>query len=199
MSSPLGSLVRGVAAGIIGSAAQDVFFALTSRVAPKPPEDAFVPPEPEQLEESAPETVARRAAALMQRPLPVDKARAGHAVHYAFGGAWGAAYGATAAMVPKVAGPLGGAAFGALVWVASNDLLLPAFRLAAWPIHYPVRSHLYAIAAHVAYGAAMGIAIQKLTPKKPAPSLIVHTSERAPEPVHMRAHAPDMLEAGAGI
>ncbi|AKF08807.1 DUF6789 family protein [Sandaracinus amylolyticus] len=199
MSSPLGSVVRGLAAGILGSAAQDVFFALTSRIAPKPPEGVFVPPEPEQLEESAPETVARRAAALLQRPLPVDKARAGHAVHYAFGGAWGAAYGATAATFPKASGPIGGAAFGMLVWVASNDLLLPAFKLAAWPTHYPVRSHLYAIAAHLAYGAVMGAALDKLTPKKPAANLIVHASERPPEPVHMRTHAPDMLEAGAGI
>jgi hypothetical protein len=39
------------------------------------------------------------------------------------------------------------------VWLVSDDVLLPAFRLSAWPHQYPVKSHLYAIAAHAVYGA----------------------------------------------
>jgi hypothetical protein len=40
------------------------------------------------------------------------------------------------------------------VWVLADDVLLPSFKLAAWPQHYPVKTHLYAIGAHLAYGAA---------------------------------------------
>jgi hypothetical protein len=44
--------------------------------------------------------------------------------------------------------------FGLAVWLLSDDILLPVFRLAAWPHHYPVKTHVYAVAAHAVYGAA---------------------------------------------
>ena len=56
----------------------------------------------------------------------------------------------------------GGLTFGAAVWLLSDDILLPAFRLAAWPHHYPVKNHLYAIAAHAVYGAAVAATFEGL-------------------------------------
>ncbi len=38
---------------------------------------------------------------------------------------------------------------------ASDNLILPAFRVAAWPHKYPPRTHAYAVAAHLAYGAGV--------------------------------------------
>lgn len=199
--SPLGALVRGIAAGAIASAAQDLFFRATAKVAPHTTERVLEPPEPEQREEQATETVARRVAELTQRDLPVDKESAARVVHYAFGSSWGGAYGLSAATYPALVGPLGGAAFGVLVWAASDSFLLPAFKLAAWPHRYPLRVHAYAIAAHLAYGAALGLAFDAMTPRRGRlRETLVRASDVPRTDTHpLRVHAPDMIEAGAGI
>lgn len=164
--TPLGALWRGLIAGAVGSAAQSLFFAATKKIAPSGSSSSFQPPEPEQESEQATETVARRAVeGLMQRELPIEKAMAGQAVHYAFGAGWGALYGLGAASAPSLASPLGGAGFGLVVWAMSDDLLLPAFKLADWPRRYPMKSHAYAIAAHLVYGAATFLTFEGLRPR----------------------------------
>ena len=200
--SPLGALLRGLAAGALASAAQEVFFRATGKLAPAPPEGVFEPPEPEQATEPPTETVARRAAELTRRELPIDQRHAGRMVHYAFGSAWGAAYGLSAATYPALTGAAGGAAFGAVVWAVSEGLILPAFRLSAWPQRYPLGVHAYSIAAHLAYGGALGLAFDALTPRRGLrDETLVRASDAPaePPPPPMRIHAPDMLEAGAGI
>lgn len=164
--TPLGALVRGVVAGAAASLAQNLFFAATKKIAPSSGPTPFEPPEPEQQDEQATQTVARRTfEGLMQRELPVDEATAGRAVHYAFGAGWGGLYGLGAASAPRLATPAGGAAFGLLVWAASDDVLLPAFKLAAWPRHYPAKVHAYAIAAHLVYGVATWLAFSAMRPR----------------------------------
>lgn len=164
--TPLGALVRGFVAGAVGSLGQDLFFAATKKIAPSSGSTPFEPPESEQQDEQATETVARRAfEGLMQRELPIEEAKAGRAVHYAFGAGWGGLYGLSAASAPTLATPAAGAAFGLLVWGASDDLLLPAFKLAAWPKHYPAKVHAYAIAAHLVYGAVTWLAFSALRPR----------------------------------
>jgi uncharacterized membrane protein YagU involved in acid resistance len=76
-------------------------------------------------------------------------------VHYSFGSAWGAAYGLTAPSVRRLATLPGGLAFGTLVWLVSDNLIVPGFRLAGWPQRYPVKNHAYAIAAHLVYGSTV--------------------------------------------
>jgi hypothetical protein len=49
----------------------------------------------------------------------------------------------------------GGLAFGTLVWMVSDHLIVPGFRLAGWPQRYPMKNHAYALAAHLVYGAAV--------------------------------------------
>jgi hypothetical protein len=61
-----------------------------------------------------------------------------------------------------------GLAFGTLVWLASDDILLPAFRLSAWPQHYPVKTHLYALAAHAVYGLTVATAHAAFEQSSPA-------------------------------
>lgn len=154
--SPLGAFCGGVVAGLVGSLAQNLYFAWTRRLAPEPALDVFEPVEPEQRHEQPTQTVARRFKEHLVHAGPLaNPALGGQVVHLAFGAAWGGAYGLLAGTLPSAAGLRGGLAFGAAVWLLSDDILLPAFELAAWPHHYPVKNHVYAIAAHAVYGAAV--------------------------------------------
>ncbi len=161
--TPIGALLEGLVAGAVGAGVQSLFFRATSRITPKPPARAFAPPEAEQANESALETVARRAVEeLAQRgPLAArDKQRLGQAVHYGFGAAWGGLYGLLRASYPRLWSPSGVAAFSLGVWMMGDNLILPAFKLAAWPHRYPLRSHAYAVAAHLAYGAGVAATLE---------------------------------------
>jgi uncharacterized membrane protein YagU involved in acid resistance len=154
--TPLGALLRGVAAGLAGAVAQDIFFAVTKRLAPAPAKDIFAPPEIEQEGEMPTQTVARRFVEGLAVRGPIQhEALSGHVVHHAFGTAWGGVYGIMAASVPRLDTLRGGLGFGVAVWLSSDNLLLPLFRLSAWPQDYPVKTHAYALVAHFAYGAAV--------------------------------------------
>ncbi len=71
-------------------------------------------------------------------------------VHYLFGAAVGAAYGAAAEKLPvnKVAG----VPFGAAVWATADELALPAAGLAGSFQEYPASVHFKALATHIVYG-----------------------------------------------
>jgi len=154
--SPLGAFCGGLVAGFVGALAQSVFFASTKKLAPGPSAAAFEPAEPEQAFEMPTQTLARRVKEQLARRAPLEhREAAGQVVHLAFGSAWGGAYGLVAGTLPGAATLRGGLGFGLLVWLVSDDVLLPAFRLSAWPQHYPVKNHLYAVAAHAVYGAAL--------------------------------------------
>jgi uncharacterized membrane protein YagU involved in acid resistance len=154
--SPLGAFCGGLVAGFAGALAQSLFFSCTRKLAPEPSTPEFEPAEPEQRTEMPTQTVARRMTEQLARRGPLEHgAGAAQAVHFAFGSAWGGLYGLVAGTLPSTATLKGSVAFGTLVWLISDDIILPAFRLSAWPHHYPVKTHLYAIAAHVVYGAAV--------------------------------------------
>lgn len=161
--SPLGAFCAGLAAGAVGSLAQSLFFAATKRLAPAPPEDAFRLAEPEQRNEAATDTVARRVVEDLAKRGPLRHPRsAGTLVHFAFGSGWGAAYGLLAGSLEGAATLRGGVTFGSVVCIASDDVLLPMFRLAGWPQRYPAQSHLYALAAHAVYGATTALSFKAL-------------------------------------
>ena len=154
--TPLGSLWRGLVAGAAGSAAQSLFFKLVKAPEPSHPRD-----------ESSLQIVGRRLVEDMMKrePLqPEQKAKLASAIHYAFGAAWGGLYGLLreSFRVPPQA-------FGALVWMASDNLLLPLFRVAKWPQHYRSEEHRYAIQAHLVYGAATAGAYAALRDLGPTP------------------------------
>lgn len=167
--SPLGALLRGLVAGAIGAGVQSVFFKATRRWTPQPtrlPKE-LQKPEAEAQEESALQTLARRTAdGLMQRgPIsPETKSAAASAVHYGFGAAWGGLY-----ALCRESFPTSPVLFGLGVWMASDNLLLPAFRLAAWPQHYSLKEHHYAIQAHLAYGLSTAAAYAVLRDLGPVP------------------------------
>lgn len=165
--TPLGALVRGLVAGALGSAAQDLFFKATAKLAPATPKGAFAPPEREQRDENATETVARRfVELLMQRPLSAEgKAKGATIVHYAFGAGFGGVYGLLRETVPAMRRPAGVLGYSVGAWIAGDDLVLPLFRLAAWPGAYPLKTHAYAVAAHLVFGAAVATAYEAMRPR----------------------------------
>ncbi len=156
--TPVGALIEGMVAGIVGAATQTLFFRLTRALAPEPPPEAFHPAEPEQVGESELETVARRLVECMAQrgPLsPPAKRRLGTLVHLGVGARFGAAYGLVRASYPRAWSLPGVAAFSLATWLVGDNLLVPLFRVAGWPHRYPLRSHAYAVAAHLAYGAGV--------------------------------------------
>ena len=87
-------------------------------------------------------------------PSPRQREILGSAFHYAFGATAGALYAALAPRYPKIT-TARGTAYGLLVWLVADELLVPAFRIADPPWRTPLRLHLYSIGAHLAYGLGL--------------------------------------------
>src|SRR5437868_249348 len=130
--TPLGAFFKGLLAGAAGAFIQNQFFKATEKLKLKPdgshvPEEEGGKPEPES-EETSLETVAHRwVEGLMRRgPLSQEgKEAGGAAVHYLFGAGWGGLYGLARESFPWMSPAL----FGAVVWLLSDNVILPAFRL----------------------------------------------------------------------
>jgi len=127
----MGALGRGLVAGAIGAAVQSLFFVATRRWTPAPttlPRE-LQKPEIAARKESPRETVARRTVDNMMKRGPLEgdaKEKVASAIHYAFGAMWGGLY-----ALCRESFPTSPVLFGAGVWMASGNFLLPAFRLAA--------------------------------------------------------------------
>jgi uncharacterized membrane protein YagU involved in acid resistance len=184
-TSPLAAFCGGLVAGFLGSVAQNLFFASTKKLAPSSSPQVFEPVEPEQASETATQTVARRLTEQLARRGPLEHRQLGaQVVHHAFGSGWGAAYGLVASSLPRRSVLTSGLAFGTLVWLVSDDILLPAFRLSAWPQHYPVKTHFYALAAHAVYGltvAATHAALERSSPEAQAALGSLWVTRRVPK------------------
>ena len=106
----------------------------------------------DETDDAAERVAAAVATGLFDHALTKrEKEAAGTVVHYAFGATTGALYGATVELLPEAA--LGaGLPFGALVWLAADEGLVPLLGLSKSPAEYPPRIHLYAFASHLVYG-----------------------------------------------
>jgi hypothetical protein len=80
-----------------------------------------------------------------------EKRAGGNAMHYAFGIVTGALYGATVEKWPAARAGTG-MVFGAAVWVAADEVAVPAFGLSKPPRAYPARVHAMALGSHLIYG-----------------------------------------------
>ncbi len=79
------------------------------------------------------------------------KNTAGTALHYAYGISMGAAYGATAELLP-ISTIGAGLPYGALIWIAADEGVVPALGLSKMPMEYPLSIHAYSLSSHLIYG-----------------------------------------------
>ncbi|HVP30668.1 MAG TPA: DUF1440 domain-containing protein [Myxococcota bacterium] len=94
----------------------------------------------------------RMSRPIVRRPLNRRERRIGGSlVHLGFGTAMGGLYGLAAEEVPATTAGRG-AAFGAALMVAADEILVPALHLAPGPRRTPLRRHASALAAHLVYG-----------------------------------------------
>ena len=168
--SVLRGIVTGVAAGITATLIMDQFQKLSSagqKAAEKQIKLAHGESEWEiaheqvqseqksQQQEGSTEKVARKAAEATGNQLDKDsKQKAGQAVHYTFGTLMGVVYGVTSEFLPEVTTGAG-TAFGTLLFLAADEVAVPAFRLSAPPNQTPATDHLQHWAAHVVYGGSL--------------------------------------------
>ena len=90
-------------------------------------------------------------AATGSRLTKEEKDTAGPIVHYVFGSAMGAAYGAVVEHAPW-ANVGAGIPLGALLFIGADEVAVPALGLSESPAKYPLSSHMSALAAHTVYG-----------------------------------------------
>lgn len=84
--------------------------------------------------------------------------------HFGYGAATGAVY---AGVVSRIVKPsvTSGIAYGLAVWLASYQELLPALGILRPATEHPTRRNALMIAAHVVWGASLGMSVKKLTEK----------------------------------
>lgn len=90
------------------------------------------------------------AGAVIGRPLQGNALAVGAAlVHYSFGVAIGALYGAFAARHPRQASGIG---FGLAVWLLADEIAMPLLGLSQSTLRRPAEKRLQSIAAHLVFG-----------------------------------------------
>jgi putative membrane protein len=84
------------------------------------------------------------------RPLHRDELAVGAAlVHYSFGAAVGALYGAFVARHPQRASGVG---FGLIVWLLADEIAMPLLGLSESTLRRPAEKRMQSIAAHIVFG-----------------------------------------------
>jgi len=163
-------VVAGLAAGLVASWTMNQFQAAWTRIVAgfeKPhgaqsmqPSEGPNPNEfpqqmnqpPEEQDDATVKTAKIISEGVFGHELTKDEKKpAGAAVHYAFGTATGALYGAMAEMAPQVTVGAG-IPFGAVFWAVADETAVPLLGLAKGPTEYPLSTHAYALASHLVYG-----------------------------------------------
>lgn len=97
-------------------------------------------------------TASRLARAFTGKELSkAQKKMGGSLIHYGYGAAIGALYGAAAERNPTLS-RLAGLPFGAALFVGGDEIAVPALHLSTSPLKYPLSSHLYGLTSHFVYG-----------------------------------------------
>jgi putative membrane protein len=112
--------------------------------------------------------VAVAETVLAQHPSAETARASQFVVHYGFGAAMGAVYGAVAATRPEVA-VCKGIPFGFALWLAADELGLKAFGLAR-KSGASIEAHSVSLTTHLAFGVATEVIRNKLLREGAAPS-----------------------------
>lgn len=86
-----------------------------------------------------------------------EKQPAGEAMHYAMGAVSGLIYGIASELAP-VTTTGAGLPFGAAVWLAADDIVVPALGLSKPITEFPLSTHVSALSAHLVYGLTTDLA-----------------------------------------
>lgn len=89
-----------------------------------------------------------------RRLTKAQKQVRGPIIHYLFGVAMGAMYGAIGELGLRIRTG-GGAPFGAALWLGADEVAVPALGLSKSPLAYPLTTHASALASHAVYGATL--------------------------------------------
>jgi putative membrane protein len=120
----------------------------------------------ERIEERNANEVAAQAIArvVVGRALTHDElAVVAPIVHFAFGAAAGAVYGAyVERRPPQSAGS--GMAFGTALWITADEIAMPLVGLSGPTTRRPLEMHLQSFAAHLVYGAVAEYVRGRLRP-----------------------------------
>lgn len=112
----------------------------------------------EDSDKDEPSTVKaadRVARKVTGEPIPSPYRKpAGKAVHYGFGALLGAVYGALGTVFPKVRSGFG-SIYGMSVALTADEALVPAAGLGPPPQKVPLSTHVYGLASHLVFGAAL--------------------------------------------
>ncbi len=107
-----------------------------------------------ETQESSPAKVAGKGAGILGIELTREEMEKwGNRIHWAYGTAWGVTY----TMLSREPGFRSGLLYGAGLWLGSDELLLWGLGIAKPPSSYPPKSHLQALAAHLAFGVTVGL------------------------------------------
>ncbi len=150
-------IAAGVAGGLVAAYVMNQFQAVTKKISAsadkgKPKAKRGKGEAQKSSGEDATVKTAEAIAGTWGHRLSKDKKElAGPAVHYAFGATMGGVYGALAELSPAVA-TAAGVPFGAAVWLAADEVAVPALGLSKSPGEFPPSVHAYAFASHAVYG-----------------------------------------------
>ncbi|HWE51649.1 MAG TPA: DUF1440 domain-containing protein [Bryobacteraceae bacterium] len=160
-NSKHGSLSRNLLLGAVGGlAASWVMTQFQSAMS------AIAKPANQKSQPSGDDATVKTADAISHQvahqPLrPKDKGWAGPLVHYAFGTLVGALYGGLAKALPATrAGH--GTAYGTAVWLAADEVAVPALGLSGSPGKNPPSTHVKALASHLVYGLTTDLTMRAL-------------------------------------
>jgi uncharacterized membrane protein YagU involved in acid resistance len=140
------NVVAGLAGGLVASYVMERFQASLSRLSNGHNAQSEDEPATYKAADAASRAAVGRAVPRENKPA------AGEVVHYAFGGAVGAIYGAAAARSNAVTA-WAGLPFGATLWLVADEIGVPMAGFSKAPSEYALSTHLSALAAHLVYGA----------------------------------------------
>lgn len=147
-------LLAGTAGGLAGAWTMNLFQSVLSELIK--PEEKKSNGNDRQSKESGDDATVKTANAIAKtvfdHALTKDEKKvAGSAVHYAFGASMGGMYGMAAEVAPKTT--IGfGLGFGAALWLAADEVMVPALGLGEPPDKTPPAEHAMALASHLVYG-----------------------------------------------
>jgi uncharacterized membrane protein YagU involved in acid resistance len=147
------SALQGAIAGFMGTVPMTVFMLATQRFLPRG-----------QRYDLPPEIITKQLTARAGIKQHMNKSQilaATTAAHFGYGAAMGLLYGPLVRRLP-LPGIAKGILFGLVVWAASYLGLLPLLGISASAGKEPLRRNLMMMAAHVVWGASMGVVADML-------------------------------------